>query len=89
MRIQPIARALFALALSMTAATPSRSRARRRSAGGSRTEQGAALPGASSCRNQASGVFRQGVSTADGTYFLAGVVPGVYELTAELSGFKK
>jgi hypothetical protein len=40
-------------------------------------------------RNQASGVFRQGVSTADGSYFLAGVVPGVYELTTELSGFKK
>jgi hypothetical protein len=53
-------------------------------------QSGAALPGATVVvRNQASGVFRQGVSTADGSYFLAGVVPGVYELSAELSGFKK
>ena len=28
-------------------------------------------------------------STVDGSYFLTGVTPGVYELTAELSGFKK
>jgi hypothetical protein len=51
---------------------------------------GAAIPGVTVVvRNQASGVFRQGVSTADGTYFLAGVVPGQYEITAELSGFRK
>jgi hypothetical protein len=51
---------------------------------------GAAVPGVTVVvRNQASGVFRQGVSTADGTYFLAGVVPGQYEITAELSGFRK
>ena len=51
---------------------------------------GGALPGVSvTVRNQASGVFRQGVSTPDGTYFLAGVVPGQYEVTAELSGFRK
>jgi hypothetical protein len=40
-------------------------------------------------RNQASGVYRQTVSTADGTYFLTGVIPGSYELSAELPGFKK
>ena len=51
---------------------------------------GGALPGVSvTVRNQASGIFRQGVSTADGTYFLAGVVPGQYEVTAEISGFRK
>ncbi len=51
---------------------------------------GAALPGVVVVvKNQASGVFRQGVSTPDGTYFLAGVVPGQYEVTAELSGFRK
>lgn len=51
---------------------------------------GAALPGAAvMVRNQASGVFRQGVSTSDGTYFLGGVVPGQYEVTAELTGFRK
>ena len=53
-------------------------------------QSGAALPGATVVvRNQASGVYRQGVSTGDGTYFLTGVTPGVYELTAEMSGFKK
>src|SRR5262245_2427862 len=53
-------------------------------------QSGAALPGATVvARNQASGVFRQGVSTADGSYFLTGVTPGVYEVSAELSGFKK
>ena len=49
-------------------------------------QSGGALPGATVVvRNQASGVFRQGVSTADGTYFLTGVTPGVYELTYVLS----
>src|SRR5262245_47611788 len=53
-------------------------------------QSGAALPGATVVvRNQASGIFRQGVSTSDGSYFLPGVTPGVYELTAEMSGFKK
>jgi hypothetical protein len=53
-------------------------------------QSGAALPGATVVvRNQASGVFRQGVSTGDGSYFLTGVIPGVYELSAELTGFKK
>ena len=53
-------------------------------------QSSAALPGATVVvRNQASGVFRQGVSTEDGSYFLTGVTPGVYELTSEMSGFKK
>jgi hypothetical protein len=53
-------------------------------------QSSAALPGATVVvRNQASGIFRQGVSTEDGTYFLTGVTPGVYELTSELTGFKK
>ena len=51
---------------------------------------GGALPGVSvTVRNQASGIFRQGVTSTDGTYFLSGVVPGLYEMTAELSGFRK
>jgi hypothetical protein len=40
-------------------------------------------------RNQETGMFRRVVSTADGTYFLSGVTPGVYELSAELAGFKR
>jgi outer membrane receptor protein involved in Fe transport len=52
--------------------------------------QDAVLPGvAVVLRNQETGMFRQGVSTTDGTYFLSGVTPGTYELTAELAGFKK
>jgi hypothetical protein len=52
--------------------------------------QDAVLPGVNvMVRNQETGMFRQGVSTNDGTYFLSGVTPGTYELTAELAGFKK
>jgi hypothetical protein len=40
-------------------------------------------------RNQDTGMFRQVVSTADGTYFLSGVTPGVYELSVERAGFKR
>ncbi|MEQ1841797.1 MAG: carboxypeptidase-like regulatory domain-containing protein, partial [Verrucomicrobiales bacterium] len=51
---------------------------------------GGALPGVTVLvRNQASGVFRQGVTSGDGTYFLTGVVPGQYEVSAELSGLKR
>jgi len=52
--------------------------------------QGAAVPGATIVvRNQDTGMFRETVSAADGTYFVSGIVPGVYEVTAELQGFKK
>jgi hypothetical protein len=51
---------------------------------------GGALPGvAVTIRNQASGVYRQAASTTDGAYFMTGVIPGVYELTAEMNGFRK
>ena len=40
-------------------------------------------------RNQETGLRRQVVSGADGTYFLSGVAPGLYELSAERPGFKK
>ncbi len=50
----------------------------------------AAVPGATVVvRNQETGMFRETVSGADGTYFVGGIVPGVYEVTAELQGFKK
>ncbi len=50
----------------------------------------AAVPGASVVvRNQETGMFRETISGADGTYFVGGIVPGVYEVTAELQGFKK
>jgi len=40
-------------------------------------------------RNQETGLRRQVVSGADGTYFLSDVAPGLYELSAERPGFKK
>jgi TonB dependent receptor/Carboxypeptidase regulatory-like domain/TonB-dependent Receptor Plug Domain len=51
---------------------------------------GGALPGVTvTIRNQASGIYRQAASTTDGAYFMTGVIPGTYELTAEISGFRK
>jgi carboxypeptidase family protein/TonB-dependent receptor-like protein len=48
------------------------------------------LPGVTvTVRNQDTGMFRQVVSNADGSYFMSGVTPGTYELGAELAGFKK
>ena len=52
--------------------------------------QGAALPGVTvTVRNQASGMFRTTVSSGEGVYFISGMVPGRYEISAELQGFKK
>lgn len=52
--------------------------------------QGAVLPGAAVVlKNQDTGMFRETVSGADGTYFIGGVAPGRYELTAELQGFSR
>jgi len=39
--------------------------------------------------HQGSGIFRQVVSTADGSYYVTGIVPGPYRVTAELAGFRK
>src|SRR5436190_24266614 len=53
-------------------------------------ESGGALPGVTVVvTHQGSGVFRQVVSNADGSYFVTGILPGPYRITAELSGFKK
>src|SRR5438067_2933237 len=53
-------------------------------------ESGAALPGVTVVvTHQGSGVFRQVVSNSDGSYFLTGILPGPYRITAELSGFRK
>ena len=52
--------------------------------------QNATIPGAViTITNQATGVVRQTVSTADGTYFITAVPPGLYLLEAGLSGFAK
>ena len=52
--------------------------------------QNAVLPGVTILvTNQDSGIYREVTSNADGTYFVTGVVPGIYEVSAQLSGFKK
>jgi hypothetical protein len=88
MRLNRILLAAAALALAADVAIAQQGTAEIR---GRVTDQsGAALAGATVVvRNQASGVYRQGVATADGTYFLTGVTPGVYEITVEVAGFKK
>jgi outer membrane receptor protein involved in Fe transport len=50
--------------------------------------QGGALPGVTlTLRNVESGVTRTTVTESDGTYRLPALLPGRYDLTAELSGF--
>ncbi len=50
--------------------------------------QGGALPGVSvMVKNEQTGMFRQTTSDKDGVYFISGLTPGLYELSAELSGF--
>ena len=66
------------------------SRARRNCAARVIDQQGAVLPGVTIVvRHQESGLFREAVSGADGTFLMSGMTPGVYEVTAELAGFKK
>lgn len=52
-------------------------------------EQGGVLPGVNLVvTHQESGVYREMVSNPDGSYFLTGILPGPYVVTAKLSGFK-
>jgi hypothetical protein len=53
-------------------------------------DSGGALPGVTIIvTHEGSGMFRQVVSNADGTYYVTGVLPGPYKIVAELSGFNK
>jgi hypothetical protein len=52
--------------------------------------QGGLLPGVTIVvRHQDSGLFRETVSSADGSFFLSAMTPGPYQVEAELQGFKK
>nr|MDP9323713.1 carboxypeptidase regulatory-like domain-containing protein [Acidobacteriota bacterium] len=52
--------------------------------------QGAVLPGVIVVvRNQETGMFRETASGQDGTFIASGIVPGTYQVTAALQGFKK
>ena len=51
--------------------------------------QGGILPGvAIVITNQDTGVFRELVTGADGSYFVSHIVPGRYRINAKLSGFR-
>ena len=53
-------------------------------------EQDAVMPGvAIVVRNQESGQFREIVTGADGSYLVTALSPGIYEISAELAGFKR
>jgi hypothetical protein len=52
--------------------------------------QDAGIPGVTILvTNEATGLYRQAVSSADGSYFISAIAPGLYTLEAELSGFAK
>jgi carboxypeptidase family protein len=52
--------------------------------------QGGALPGVTVVvRNQATGMYRETLSSEDGSFIASSLVPGTYEATASLQGFKK
>src|SRR5215218_1673455 len=52
-------------------------------------EQGAILPGAAIVlTNEDSGVFREVVSSGEGTYVVSALPPGRYKVVARLSGFR-
>ena len=52
--------------------------------------QAGILPGVTvTVRNQATGMFRETVSSPDGSYIASGLTPGTYEIVAELQGFTK
>jgi Carboxypeptidase regulatory-like domain/TonB-dependent Receptor Plug Domain len=52
--------------------------------------QGAVLPGVIVVvRNQETGMFRETASGQDGTFIASGIVPGTYQVSAEMQGFKK
>ena len=51
---------------------------------------GGSLPGVTvTITNQASGTFREIISNADGSWYVPGLAPGTYQVSAELAGFKR
>jgi hypothetical protein len=51
---------------------------------------GGALPGVSIViTNQANGTYREVVSNADGSWYIPGLAPGAYQVSAELTGFRR
>ncbi len=53
-------------------------------------QQSESLPGVTVVvTNQATGNFREALSSADGSWFMAAIPPGTYQVAAQLQGFKK
>ena len=53
-------------------------------------QQGAVLPGVTIIvRHQESGLFRETISSTDGTFLMSAMTPGMYEVSAELASFKR
>ena len=83
-------RVLIGLLFLLSAATAAAQQGTTELRGRIEDPQGAVLPGVTVVvRNQATGMFRETVSGADGTFIASALVPGTYEVTAELQGFKK
>ena len=76
---------VFVLAAPMVLAQQGTSEIKGQVTGG----DGSLLPGVSvTIKHQESGFVRTTISDKDGIYFMSGITPGTYALTAELSGFK-
>src|SRR5215510_417472 len=82
--------ALLFLGLCLAAATPSFAQQGTAEIGGKITDtSGAVLPGVSIIvTNEDTGVFREVLTTANGSYFVSQIVPGRYRLAAKLEGFR-
>jgi carboxypeptidase family protein len=78
------------LAAILLAATPTFAQQGTSAIGGKVTDtQGAVLPGvAIVVTNEETGIFREVVSSAEGTYLVTQIVPGRYKITAKLEGFR-
>src|SRR5258705_13419407 len=85
-----VASLLLLTALLLVPATPAHSQAASASISGTITDaQGGVLPGVTlTVQNAESGVVRTSVTEGDGKYRVAGLSPGRYNLTADLTGFQ-
>ena len=83
-----IATAVFSLLLTTTSASAQQGAAEIR--GRVTDQQAASLPGVTVVvTNQDTGNYREAISTEDGTWFMAALPPGKYQVAAQLQGFKR
>src|SRR5438034_3582424 len=82
--------ALLFLGLLLITAAPSFAQQGTADIGGKVTDtSGAVLPGvAIVVTNEDTGVFREVLTTPNGSYFVSQIVPGRYRVTAKLEGFR-